>query len=91
LVATNVPLERLELGQLARAAGGALFRRITPTGTSVDGDTVFALAPHGSRATAALSTMQIESLAVMALEHAIERAVRLSRGRDGVPGLADVS
>jgi hypothetical protein len=35
--------------------------------------------------------MRFETLAVLALEEAIERAVRLARGRDGVPGLADVA
>ena len=94
LVATNVPLDRVALGQLARAAGAALFRRITPTGTTVDGDIVFSLAPHGDvakRDDAPLSTLQIEALAVQALEQAIERAVRTARGRDGIPGLADAS
>ena len=91
LVATNVPMERVALGQLARAAGAGLFRRITPTGTTVDGDIVFAVAPHGSRENAPRSTLQIEALAVQALEQAIERAVRTARGRDGVPGLADAS
>src|SRR5206468_316890 len=43
IVATDAPLGRLALTQLARAAGAALFRRITPTGTSVDGDVVFAI------------------------------------------------
>jgi hypothetical protein len=33
--------------------------------------------------------MSIEAVATAALERAIERAVRLARGRDGVPGLAD--
>ena len=33
--------------------------------------------------------MRVEALAVAALEHAIERAGRLARGRDGIPGLAD--
>jgi hypothetical protein len=33
--------------------------------------------------------MIIEALAVGALERAIERAVRLAHGRDGIPGLAD--
>ena len=93
LVATNLPLERVALAQLARAAGAALFRRITPTGTTVDGDVVFALSRHGggtgSRDNAPLSTLQVEALAVQALEEAIERAVRMARGRDGVPGLAD--
>ena len=91
VVITDAPLGRVELGQLARAAGAALFRRITPTGTTVDGDVVFALAsatpptPLGSAITA------IEALAVAVLEQAIERAVLMARGRDGVPGLADRS
>ena len=98
-VISSVPLGRVELGQLARAAGAALFRRITPAGTTVDGDVIFALAPmpaasgeNRSAVTAASgagTAMQIEALAVVALERAIERAVRLARGRDGVPGLAD--
>jgi hypothetical protein len=33
--------------------------------------------------------LQVEVLAVAALEGAIERAVRMARGRDGIPGLAD--
>ena len=79
----------MELTQLARAAGAALFRRITPTGTSVDGDVVFALGPATPPKPLGNATMSIEMLAVAALEGAIERAVRTARGRDGVPGLAD--
>lgn len=86
IVATNVSLERGELTQLARAAGAALFKRITPVGTPLDGDVIFALckpdAPRGA-------LMQLELLATAALEEAIERGVRLAVGRDGVPGLAD--
>jgi L-aminopeptidase/D-esterase-like protein len=86
VVATNMSLERGELAQLARAAGAALFRRITPAGTSFDGDVVFALSqPDGSRG----ALMSLEMLAVAALEDAIERGVRLAVGRDTVPGLAD--
>src|SRR6185503_13521972 len=86
VVATNVVLERSELAQLARAAGAALFKRITPVGTSFDGDVVFALCnPAGPRG----PLMPMELLATAALEDAIERGVRLARGRDGVPGLAD--
>jgi L-aminopeptidase/D-esterase-like protein len=128
VVATDTPLTRLELQQLARAASAALYRRITPAATSFDGDVVFALsaassAPttgsareHGaspepggppqkqfaakradkqqpSNASGRISTPlpRLEALAVLALEQAIERAVRLARGRDGVPGLADDS
>ena len=86
VVATNIALERGELAQLARAAGAALFRRITPAGTSFDGDVVFALCkPDGPKG----ALMPIELHAVAALEEAIERGVRLAVGRDGVPGLAD--
>lgn len=86
VVATNASLERGELEQLARAAGAALFRRITPAGTSFDGDIVFALCkPDGPQG----QLMPIELNAVAALEEAIERGVRLAVGRDGVPGLAD--
>lgn len=86
VVATNMSLERGELAQLARAAGAALFRRITPVGTSFDGDVVFALCqPEGKRG----ALMPLELLATAALEEAIERGVRLAVGRDGIPGLAD--
>lgn len=90
VVATNAPLGRVELAQLARAAGAALFRRITPAGTSADGDVVFALTPASSPpAPIGAAAVEIEALAVEVLERAIERAVRLARGRDGIPGLAD--
>lgn len=94
VVATTAPLSRVELQQLARAACAALHRRITPTGTTFDGDVVFAISPIGERGDlrgdpAAL--LPLETLAVRALEQAIERAVRTARGRDGLPGLADES
>jgi L-aminopeptidase/D-esterase-like protein len=86
-VVTNVPLDRQALAQVARAATAALYRRITPVGTTFDGDVVFATCPlEGGPAAPAV---QLEALAVEALEAAIERAVRLAVGRDGVPGLAD--
>lgn len=86
LVATNAVLSRVELAQLARAASAALYRRITPTGTSYDGDVIFAVGPLDGPSIAQLS---VEALAVEVLETAIERAVRMAKGREGVPGLAD--
>lgn len=86
LVATNALLSRVELQHLAGAAGAAIYRRITPSGTSFDGDVVFSACPLEGRPAA---VPHVEALAVRALEEAIERAVRLARGRDGVPGLAD--
>ena len=86
VIALDAAFSRVELQQVARAATAAYHRRITPAGSSFDGDIVFALAPmDGPRAPLA----QAEMLAVAALEEAIERAVRLARGRDGIPGLAD--
>jgi L-aminopeptidase/D-esterase-like protein len=75
VVATNVSMDRASLGALARAASGALHRRITPVGTPFDGDVVFATAPVSGGA--ASSAAQVEALAVRALEQAIERAVRV--------------
>ncbi len=88
VVALDAAFSRVDLQQVARAATAAYHRRIAPAGSSFDGDIVFALSPmEGPRA----SLAQAESLAVAALESAIERAVRLARGRDGIPGLADAS
>ncbi|HEX6058297.1 MAG TPA: P1 family peptidase, partial [Gemmatimonadaceae bacterium] len=86
VVAVSAPLSRVELAQLARAATAALYRRITPTGTTFDGDVVFAVSPVEG---ASASPLRAEALATAALEEAIERAVRLAAGRDGIPGLAD--
>jgi L-aminopeptidase/D-esterase-like protein len=88
VVMSSAPLSRIELQQLAQAASAALFRRITPAGTTFDGDVVFALSPLSG---APVSPVQVETLAVAALEEAIERGVRLARGRDGIPGLADAA
>ena len=86
VVSTSASLSRVELAQLAAASGAALFRRITPAGTSFDGDVIFATALEDGPA---VPLPHVEALAVLALEDAIERAVRLARGRDGIPGLAD--
>jgi L-aminopeptidase/D-esterase-like protein len=97
IVASSVPLTIGELAQLAHAASAGLYRRITPCGSSVDGDVVFAISPESGERwdleiegrRRPLAPMIIEAMAVAALEQAIERAVRLARGRDGIPGLAD--
>jgi L-aminopeptidase/D-esterase-like protein len=86
VVALNVSLTKVELHQVARAASAAYYRRIGPTGTSFDGDVIFAVSPtEGRRA----PLIQAEVAATAALEHAILRAVRLAKGREGLPGLAD--
>jgi L-aminopeptidase/D-esterase-like protein len=92
IVAVDSVLTRLELAALAKAAAAALYRRVTPTGTSLDGDIVFAVCPIDGRRwprVDPVTTPHVEAIAVQALESAIERAVRTARGRDGIPGLAD--
>jgi L-aminopeptidase/D-esterase-like protein len=86
VVATNAALSRTSVQELAGASCAAMHRRITPSGTSYDGDVVFALCAHEGPTVPAI---QVEALAVRALEMAIERAVRLAVGRDGVAGLRD--
>lgn len=86
VVATSAMLSRVELSQLAQASSAALFKRITPSGTSFDGDVIFAMCPVDAPPVPA---PQVEGLAVEALEQAVERSVRLAVGRDGIPGLAD--
>lgn len=86
VIATNASLSRVELHQLAAAASAAYFHRITPTGTTFDGDVIFALCPHEGTG---VPVLRVEALAVRVLEMAVERAVRLARGRDGIPGLGD--
>lgn len=91
VVAIDVSVTRVELTALARAASAALYRRVTPAGTSLDGDIIFAVCPHTDDAVTGigLAAAHVEALAVTALEAAIERAVRMATGRDGIPGLAD--
>jgi L-aminopeptidase/D-esterase-like protein len=89
IVAVDAPLSRVELAHVATAAGAALFRRITPAGTSLDGDVIFAVCPAAVGARPAPAAIHVEALAVEALGSAIERGVRTARGRDGIPGLAD--
>jgi L-aminopeptidase/D-esterase-like protein len=91
VVAIDVPLGRVALSQLARAATAALYRRITPCGTTFDGDVVFAICPipPGPLLEDIGLALRAEALVVQALEGAIESAVRHAVGRDGVPGLAD--
>ena len=104
VVVVSVPLSKLALAQLARAATAAFHRRIVPAGSPFDGDVLFALAPMEWPSTVATSeipphgldpdpatALALETLATQAVERAIERAVRTARGAGGVPGLADAA
>ena len=86
VVAVSASFSRADLAAVAEAATAGLHRRVVPAGTAFDGDIVFALAPLDGEPG---DPVAAGVLAACALEEAIERAVRLARGRDGIPGLAD--
>jgi L-aminopeptidase/D-esterase-like protein len=90
IVGVNRSLSSPELAALARAATAALFRRITPSGTAVDGDIVFSVAPVND-AKLDVPPAVAGVMATAALERALERAVVLARGREGIPGIADTN
>ncbi len=73
VIATNADLSRVQLEQLALAGSDALARRITPYGTLYDGDVIFAVS---TAAVPAVSALQVEALAALAVPTAVERAVR---------------
>ncbi len=84
VVSTNAELSQVQLTGVARAASAALFRRITPAGTSFDGDVIFATAPIARGVSAVPAAVEV--LAVRALEMAIERGVRTRAPGDILSG-----
>ena len=76
VVATDAPLTRTALESLARMAGTALARRISPVNTPFDGDVVFALSTAEQAAELPPPVLlSLGAAATYALEQAIERAV----------------
>lgn len=88
LVATDARLDPTGLTWLARQASHGLVRTIDPCQTVVDGDLVLAATTAGPGAPAADATI-LGLAAAEAVSRSILRAVRLARGRPGLPGLAD--
>jgi L-aminopeptidase/D-esterase-like protein len=86
VVALNHSYSKVDLNRIARAASAAHARRIGPSGTSYDGDIIFAVSPREGTPG---DLVKGELAATAALEDAIVRAVRLAKGREGIPGLAD--
>jgi len=79
VVATDLPLSRVELGSLAKMASSAFPRAISPVNTPFDGDLVFALSTGGAETF--FSPEELLALGVVArelTEEAIRRAVRVS-------------
>ncbi len=77
VVATDAPLDRVDLGRLARMATNGLARRITPVHTPFDGDVVFTVSTPGeSRVAKPAEVLSLGAAAQQAVEEAIVRAVR---------------
>lgn len=80
LVATDAPLGRVGLQRLARVAGNALARRISPVHTPFDGDLVFAVSTAEEvRELDSAEVLALGAVAQHALEEAITRAVEIGR------------
>jgi L-aminopeptidase/D-esterase-like protein len=76
VVATDLPLSRVELGRLARLAATALPRAISPVNTPFDGDMVFAVSTgEWEESTRPEEVMAAGVMARDLLEDAIRRAV----------------
>jgi L-aminopeptidase/D-esterase-like protein len=87
VVATNVRLSKVDCNRLARVAHHGLTMAVSPSHTTLDGDTFFALSTaqaHGHYDAIAAATPAV-------VAEAIRRAVRRARGLHGVPGLVEVT
>jgi L-aminopeptidase/D-esterase-like protein len=84
VVATDLPLSRVDLGMLAKMASSAFPRAISPVNTPFDGDLVFSLST--GKAEILLPPEDLLALGVVArelTEEAIRRAVTVSGGAEG--------
>jgi L-aminopeptidase/D-esterase-like protein len=88
LVATNARLTKAEVNRVALMADDGLARAINPSHTTVDGDTVFALATGRWPGDANLN--HIGALAAEALAEAIVRAVSKAEGLPDIPSARDL-
>jgi L-aminopeptidase/D-esterase-like protein len=84
VVATDAALTKAEATRLALLAHTGLARAVSPTHTSVDGDTFFVL----SRGAAAGNWLALQAAVPEVVAEAVMRSVRMARTLGGVPGLA---
>jgi L-aminopeptidase/D-esterase-like protein len=91
VVATDLPLDKAGATRLAQAAHDGLARAVRPAHTAFDGDTFFALSTAHDLPRVWPVPAAVTEAAAAVVAFAIRRAVRLARGRGGIPGLADGS
>ena len=87
VIATDAALTKAQCGRLATAGHDGLARAIDPIHTTVDGDTVFAVAT--GKAALPGNLLVLQAIAARVMEAAILRAVRNARAvrGEGVPNL----
>jgi len=88
LVATNARLTKAEVNRVALMADDGFAKAITPSHTSGDGDTVFALAT--GRWEGEASASMIGALAAEAMAEAIVRAAVAAESSNGVPAAREL-
>jgi len=84
VIATDAALTKAQATRLALVAQGGLARAVSPSQTSVDGDTFFVL----SRGTARVDPMALQAAVSTGVPEAVMRSVRTARTLGGIPGLA---
>ena len=86
VIATDLPLSRVELGRLAKMASAAFPRAISPVNTPFDGDMVFAVSTGETGV--AIPPQDLLAMGVVArelTEEAIRRGVMVGRGGPEAP------
>jgi L-aminopeptidase/D-esterase-like protein len=84
VVATDARLTKAQATRLAIIAHGGLARAISPSHTSVDGDTIFVLSTGGAGA----DWLALQAAVRDVVSEAIMRSVLTAQTLGGVPGLA---
>ena len=87
VVATNASLKKEQVNRVASQACLGLARTISPTHTSFDGDTIFAL----SRGSVQANPDQVGVLAADCVARAVLRAAQEAWSLGGVPAVRDLS
>lgn len=88
VVATNARMTKADINRVASMADDGLARAISPSHTTGDGDTVFALAT--GRWSGAASPTVVGALAAEAVADAVLRAVSAARSLGGLPSARDL-
>jgi L-aminopeptidase/D-esterase-like protein len=87
VVATDATLTKAQTLRLSRAGGAGLAGVISPSGTGLDGDTVFAVATGGVEPK---SVLGLEAVVSAVVGDAVRCGVRAATSLAGVPAIRDL-